>query len=121
MNHIPQQYRAGLLVGAGLLGLALVCTPASADLVTSDQLNGQEQAQAGRERVKALVSRPDVAKQLQALGVPPEEAQARVDAMTAEEIRSIDGRLGTLPAGGALGTTEWILIILLIIAIVLVI
>ncbi len=108
-------------LGAGLLSLALLHRPAYADLVTTDRILAQEQAQQERERLKALLGRGDVGKQLQTLGVPPQEAQARVDAMTDEEVRSMAGKVGTLPAGGALGTTDLILILLVVILVVLLI
>jgi hypothetical protein len=61
------------------------------------------------------VQRPELAKELQALGANPTEAQARVDAMTDAEVRTLAGKLGVLPAGGALTNNELILILVLII------
>lgn len=57
-------------------------------------------AQADRTAVLGLISRADVASQLQALGVDPVTAQDRVAALTDEEVRALAGKLQALPAGG---------------------
>lgn len=120
MNDCLSRYLLSGL-GAGLVSLALLHGPAQAELVTTDRILAQKQAQQERERLKVLLGREDVGKQLQALGVPSQEVQARVDAMTDEEVRSMAGKVGTLPAGGALGTTDLILILLVVILVVLLI
>jgi hypothetical protein len=53
-----------------------------------------------RARIAAFLDRDDVRGQLEALGVSPEEARARIGSLTDEEIARIDGRLSELPAGG---------------------
>ncbi len=64
------------------------------------------------------MSSPEVAGQLQAAGVSPEQAQARVRAMSDEEVRAIAAKLDALPAGGRrLSDFELIVVILLIILI----
>jgi hypothetical protein len=107
------------VLGAGVASIALFSGSVHAELVTTDQIVGEEQAQLDRERVKALIGRAEVAQELQVFGVPPAEAQARVDAMTNEEIRSIAGKLDALPAGGVLGHTELIIILLVVLLVVL--
>lgn len=116
-DHLQRSLRRTL--GAGAASLALFSGPAHAELVTTDQIVTQEQAQLDRERVKSLMGRAEVAQQLQVFGVPPAEAQARVDAMTNEEIRTIAGKLDALPAGGVLGHTELIIILLVVLLVVL--
>ena len=75
---------------------------------------------AERERVKALVARPELAQQLKQMGVVPEEVQARIDAMTDEEVRSLAGRLNAVPAGGEMTTQEWLLIIVVILLVIII-
>jgi hypothetical protein len=85
------------------------------------------QAQAGmigtqdeeRQRVKELVARPELAQQLEQMGIAPEEVQARIDAMTDEEVRTLAGRLNAVPAGGDLTTQEWLLIIIVILLVII--
>lgn len=100
-------------------GVLIVCTlgagmplPASAGLVATDQIA----ASAGRDRVKSFLHRAEVQAQMQALGVNPQAALARVDALSDEEIAALAGRLDQLPAGGTdvLGVALVVFIILLI-------
>ena len=58
---------------------------------------------ADRQRVEAFLERSDVAARLQALGVRPEDARARVAALSDEEVSELAGHMQTLPAGGFLG------------------
>src|SRR6267142_4453810 len=73
-----------------------------------------------RERVKALIERPEVAQQMEKMGIPAKEALARVDAMTDEEVRSLAGRLDALPAGGQISSQTLLLICLIIILLLLI-
>jgi len=73
-----------------------------------------------RERVKQLVARPDLAKELKKMGIAPEEIQGRIDAMSDEEVRSLAGRLDAVPAGGEPTTQEWLLIIIVILLVILI-
>jgi hypothetical protein len=83
--------------------------PANATLVGTSEVAAPQQTE--RERVKALVARPEVAKKLETLGVLPGDAQSRVDALTDAEVSTLASRLDALPAGG-LTTPEWLLIII---------
>ena len=52
----------------------------------------------------AFLGREDVRAQLKALGVSPDEAEARVAALSDAEIKRIAGHIDSLPAGqGAVG------------------
>jgi hypothetical protein len=86
--------------------------PASAGIVATDQIA----ASAGRDLVKSFLDRAEVQAQMQALGVNPQAALARVDALSDDEVASLAGRLDQLPAGGTdiLGALLLVFIILLI-------
>ena len=71
---------------------------AQAGMISTDQAVAS--AQSDRAAVLNLVSRSDVASQLQSFGVDTATAKDRVAAMTDEEIRSLAGKLGAVPAGG---------------------
>ena len=75
---------------------------------------------AERERVKALVARPELARELKQMGVVPEEVQGRIDAMTDEEVRSLAGRLDAVAAGGDMTTQEWLLIIIVVLLVIII-
>jgi len=57
-------------------------------------------AQASRQTLLAYLGRADVASQLHSLGVERAFAEQRVAAMSDEEIGTLIGELGSLPAGG---------------------
>jgi len=82
----------------------IVCTigagmplPASAGIIATDQVA----ASAERDRVKDFLDRAEVRGRLQALGVDPAAARARVDALSDQEIATLVGEMDRLPAGGS--------------------
>ncbi len=84
--------------------LSLVVAPAQAAMVGTADLLQSDQNNSNRHQVKLFLERQDVAQQLRAWGVNPEEAKARVDSMTDSEISQLCARINHLPAGGdALG------------------
>ncbi len=91
--------------------------PAQAALVSSAQAFSQASADDHRSRLKAVVSRDDVSRQLQQWGIDPAEAQARVDSLDEAELVRLAERMDTLPAGG--GALEVIVISVLIVFLVL--
>jgi hypothetical protein len=110
------------LLSASLLGIALGCGSAYAELVgTDDAAASFEAAKANpdREKVRAFMERPEVVEKLKSMGVSPDEAKARVGALSDTEIHMIAGKLDMLPAGGALSNNELLLIIIIILAVVL--
>jgi hypothetical protein len=98
---------AALLLG---LTLALAAPQVQAEMIQVDDLE--------RERVKSLLARPEVAAELEKMGLPPQEARARVDAMDEGEVRQLAGRLDALPAGGQMNLLLLIIIILLILILI---
>ena len=109
------------LVAASFLGSTLWIAPASAGMIGTDKAAADSQSNNDRERIKALVARPEVAKQLESLGVPADKAQERINAMTDSEVRTLAGRIDALPAGGAFTDWQWVMIIIGIIIVVLLI
>jgi hypothetical protein len=108
--------REGLsrILFCAVFGLALSGAPARAELVSTEAVIG-----AGAT-AEARVPRPELVRELQTLGIPPEQAQARVDAMTDAEVLAVAGRLEALPAGSALSNNDLIVILLVIIIVLLV-
>lgn len=86
-----------------------------AGMIGTDQVAAAASAQADRASVLNMVSRSDVASQLQLLGLDPKVARDRVAAMTDEEIRSLAGKLDSLPAGASRGWAWAAAIIIVII------
>ena len=104
------------ILGGLLLAFAFGVPQAYAGLVSTDQAASQQE----REHVKALIQRPEVAQQMEKMGIPAKEALGRVDAMTDEEVRTLAGRLDALPAGGQISSQTLLLICLIIILILLI-
>jgi len=79
------------------LGGLSVPSPALAGIVSTEQ----SLAGADRDRVAALLERPEARERLQALGVSPAEARARVAALSDEEAARLAAEIDALPAGGS--------------------
>ena len=106
---------ARLLI-VSMLGLSLPMQQANAALLGTENAISQTQAAENRVRVEAFMSRADVQTQMEKMGIPTNDAQSRVAAMTDDEVNQIAGKLDTLPAGGvnALAIVLIIFIILVI-------
>lgn len=85
-----------------ITGLLLQAAPAPAALVPTDEVLAT-QTNEQRERIQAFLNRQDVQAQLQQYGVSPDEAKARVNALTDDEAGNLAGKLDSLPAGGVIG------------------
>ncbi len=81
--------------------MSVVVAPLQAALVATEEILEIGDPQAARDKVDQFLAREDVARQMAALGVPVDEAQARVQAMTDEEISLLAGKIDQLPAGGS--------------------
>ena len=67
-----------------------------------------------RTLINAFIAREQVAARLLELGVDPVEVQARVSALTADELQQIESQIDEMPAGGILATIGLVFVILLI-------
>ncbi len=102
-----------------LLVVSLLLLPfqaLQAGMVTTDQVSVTTSAAATRAAVLSTVSRADVASQLQAMGIDNTAAQARVAAMTDDEVQSLANQIDSLPAG-AKSSTGWVIAAVVIVAI----
>lgn len=102
-----------LLTAFTMLGMT---QPAQAALIGTDQIAAAGLGQQHRERIAAALDRPDIAAQLESLGVDKNEAKQRVAALSDAEAASVAGRLDSLPAGGDsfLGVLVFLFVLLLI-------
>lgn len=92
---------------------------AQAALVPTDRIIESSELETDRARVVAFIAREDVRGEMQAMGVDPDEAVARVALMTDAEVRQTAARIDQLPAGQ--GVAEALVGAVLIIFIVLLI
>ena len=98
-----------------LLIVSMVLLPFSthAGMIGTDQAIASSQDLANRDKVRDFISRGDVMKQFEALGVTAGAAQERVNAMTQEEVNRIAGKIDSMPAGADSGW-GWIAVILIV-------
>lgn len=105
-------------VVAGLCAFLLLGTttlPAAAAMVGTEQVIQEARADLDREHVLEMLDRDDVRSQLEAMGVDPAEAKARVDRMTDAEIATLAEHLDELPAGSGVLTAVVIIFIVFVI------
>jgi hypothetical protein len=96
-----RQVRRGvaLVVAVAMLVVSMPLPRVQAALVSTEQLLAAGDGAAERARVLAFLGRADVREQIVALGVDPNEAAARVQALSDAQVREIAGQLDQLPAG----------------------
>ncbi|WP_148255124.1 PA2779 family protein [Aidingimonas lacisalsi] len=100
----------------GSLPVAAAAPNASSDgLVSTQDALSADQVQADRKRIDEVLSRQDVQEQLLAQGVDPAEVEARVDALSDQEVRDMADRLDDMPAGASVvGALFAVFVILLV-------
>ena len=87
--------------------LMLMSFTASAGMIGVDRLSAASGASADRAALMTILARDDVQSQLQARGVDPSDAKARVAAMTDTEVRSVMAQIDALPAGASNSSWYW--------------
>ena len=102
------------------LAAAILMPRAYAEMIPTPQGDQSVQPAGERAAVKGMLARPEVVREMEKMGIPPEKAAARVDAMTDAEVSQLAGRLNALPAGGALSTQDWLIIIVIILLILII-
>lgn len=79
---------------------SLVIVPAQAAMIsTADIVAGDSSLASDRDRLNALIQREDVREEFRRQGVDPDEAAARVAALSDAEVAEITARIDELPAG----------------------
>jgi hypothetical protein len=92
-----------------LLIVSMILLPFStqAGMIGTDQAVASAQDLANIDKVRDFVSRADVAKQFEVLGLSAANAADRVNAMTQEEINRIAGNIDSMPAGAGSSSGWW--------------
>lgn len=86
--------------------------PAHADIVSTQEVVAEQRAGLNRAQLTEQLSRADVQEQLVSYGVDPDEALARIDAMTDAEISELTANIDELPAGAGAVTVILLLFII---------
>jgi hypothetical protein len=102
----------------GFQSLAIV--PAQAAMVsTGDVITGDSTLASDRDRLNALVQREDVRQEFRRQGVDPDEAAARVAALSDAEVAEITAKIDELPAGqSALGVIVGAVVLIFIVLLI---
>lgn len=95
------------------LAAALLMPPAHAGLITAEDLE--------RQRVKAMLERPELTQALEKAGIQADEARARVDAMNDDEVLQLAGKLDSALAGAQRVTNEQLLLVIIILLLLVII
>ncbi len=82
-----------------------------AGMIGTDQVISAASAQVERNTVLNFLSRSETVSQLQSLGLDAQSANNRVAAMTDDEVRTLAGKIHSLPAGGDGGLALLILVV----------
>lgn len=86
-----------------------------AAMIGTQQIISHEQAQTDRAHLNDLLSRADLATQLEAAGVDPAQLKSRIASLSDKEVATLNQQLDQLPAGGGiLGTAVFIFLVLLL-------
>jgi len=93
-----------LPMAALMMAVSMPLGVAQAALVSTDQIIDKSEAAADRARVTAFLQREDVRRQLETMGVAPDEATARVAGLSDAEVRQVAARVDELPAGQSVAT-----------------
>ncbi|WP_317928586.1 PA2779 family protein [Halioxenophilus sp. WMMB6] len=73
---------------------------ASAGMIETETVIAQSQMNMDKQQLLSLVQSDDVKQQLQSMGISSEDAEQRINALTAEELSALNQQLADAPAGG---------------------
>jgi hypothetical protein len=114
IKHMFSKLLSAFLV----LSLAAWTVPpqALAGMIGTEEVASSQAWPSDRATLVALLERDEVQRQLEAMGVDPADAQARVAALTDDQARDLAARFDELPAGGVdvLGVIFTVAIVLLV-------
>ena len=119
MHHTRSNRTIALLMSAQLVALGFV-QPAGAGVISTETAIEVSQREASIARIDAVLARDSVQQQLEAFGVDPAAARARVAHLSDSELALLEERMDTLPAGanGALEVLGIVLLVLLVLELV---
>ena len=116
-----RQLRRGvaLVLAVVMFVISMPLGVAQAALVSTEEVLAAGEGAADRARVLAFLDRAEVREQIAGLGVDPNEAAARVAALSDAQVREIAGQLDQLPAGqSAVGAVVGAIVIIFLVLLV---
>ena len=113
MHEILRKRIVVSILSISILGLSLPAT-SYAGMIDTQTLIQTQNIETSRAHLNHLVSEENVINKMLELGVDPADVQARIAALTDDEVHQLDQRLDQMPAGGVLATIGLVFVILLI-------
>ncbi len=111
-TQVTRKFKAVAVATLISFGAISAAQPVMAAMVSTEQAMVQHQ---DRSELKQFFDRDNVVSALEKFGVSPEDAKARVDAMTDDEAARLASHIENAPAGaGIIGTLFTVFIILLV-------
>ena len=116
---IQKRKIVAILVIVSFSTLSIISAPVHAKMINTDEILKQSQHDLSRKNINTFLDRSEVQKYLVSWGVSPNEAKARIDSLSDEEIENISSKMDQLPAGGdgvgvLIGAALFVFIVLLI-------
>lgn len=120
MNSLRQKRKSiAMLVIITLSVFSIISAPAQAAMVNTAEILKRNQHNLACNRINVFLDRSEVQKHLVAWGVNPNEAKARVDCLSDQEIERISAQIDQLPSGGsALGTVVGAALVIFIVLLI---
>lgn len=109
--------RVAMICRLLIVSLLFLSFQSTAGMIGTDQVARAASSQADRIHIQSMLTRADVASQLQALGVDLKMANERVAALTDDEARSLAGKLDAVPAGA--DSSGWWIAAIVVVALIL--
>lgn len=116
-ERINKYVCAVLIVSMMMLNISVPM--AKAEMISTQTVITASQNEANRDMVQSFLQRDDLRQVLTDKGINVAEAQARIDALSDQEVAQLAGQINDLPAGaGALGTVLGVALVVFIILLI---
>jgi hypothetical protein len=108
-----------VIVMISILSLTIPYQPCLAALIGTETLLDVAKGHEARQNINSILAREDVQMVLRTQGISPEEAEARVNALTDAEVVALEKKLEQLPAGGGgVGTIVFALLFVFVVLLI---
>lgn len=108
-----------IVVIISILSLTVPYQPCLAALIGTETILDVAKGHQARHNINQILAREDVQMVLRAQGISPEEAKARVNALSDAEVVTLEKKLEQLPVGGgALGTIVFAVLFVFVVLLV---
>ena len=120
MNMLRQTVKpVSVVLIVSMLLLVVPYQPCLAALIGTETVLDAARGQEARQNITRILARKDVQRVFRMQGISPEEAKARVNALSDAEVVALEKRIDQLPAGGdGLGTILFAIVFVFLVLLV---